>query len=125
MLHRDRRGIFACLLAYALVLQSFIFAVTAGRAMPGSADDTPWAAELCSHHGDATGAAGAPSQPPAGDKHCLFCIAGALYVACAPLTTPQYLKKVLGEAIAPLKAPPAVALLINENAWPRGPPATV
>jgi hypothetical protein len=123
MAHRGWSGIFACLLAYALVLQSFVFAATAGRPAPGSADDTPWAAaELCTHHGDATRPAQAPRQRSAADEHCLYCIAGALYVDCAPLAIPQYLNGLLVDAVVPLRAPRLVALRINKSAWPRGPP---
>jgi hypothetical protein len=123
IVHSAWRGILACLLAYALVLQGFIFAATAGRPAPGSADGTPWAAgELCTHHGDAASPAQAPRQRSAADEHCLFCIAGALYVDCAPLSAPQYLNGLLLDAVAPLKAPRLAALRINKSAWPRGPP---
>ncbi len=122
LVHRAWKGILALLLAYLLVLQSFVFAATSGRPLAGSADDTPWAAELCSHHGGATGPAGAPGQGPAGDEHCLFCIAGALYVDCAPLAAPQYRDAVFVYTVVPLKAQRLVALLIKASAWPRGPP---
>jgi hypothetical protein len=123
IVHRRWRGIFALLLAYALVLESFIFAATSGRPVAGGADATPWAAELCSHHGNATGPAGAPLQGPAADQHCLFCIAGAVYVDCAPLAAPQYGNGVFVEAVVPLKVQRLVARLHSASAWPRGPPA--
>jgi hypothetical protein len=123
IVHRGWSGIFACLLAYALVLQTFVFAATSGRPVPGSADDTPWAAELCSHHGDATGPAEAPPQGPAADQHCLYCIAGALYVDCAPLAAPQYRDGIFLDTVVPLKARRLVAPLNYASAWPRGPPA--
>jgi hypothetical protein len=122
IVHRGWRGILGCLLAYALVLQSFIFAATSGMPVPGSADDTPWAAELCSHHGGATGPAEVP-QGPAADQHCLYCIAGALYVDCAPLAVPQYHNGVFVDTVVPLQARRLVALLDYASAWPRGPPA--
>jgi hypothetical protein len=121
--HRGWSGILACLLAYALVLQSFVFAATSGRPVPGSADDTPWAGELCSHHGDATGPAEVPPQGPAVDEHCLYCIAGALYVDCAPLAAPQYRNGNFLDTVVALKARRLVALFNYASAWPRGPPA--
>jgi Protein of unknown function (DUF2946) len=116
------RGILALVLAYALVLQSFVFAATSGGPLPGSADDTPWAAELCSHHGGATSPGEVPPQGPADHEHCLYCIAGAVYVAWVPLGAPQYRNAVFIDTIVPLKAQRLVAPRINASAWPRGPP---
>ncbi len=122
--HIAWRRVIAGVLAYALALQGFIFALDIGRPAVAAddANGTSWAGfELCSHGGAAL--PGAPAQSPAGDPHCLFCIAGAVYVNCAPPCAPQCSKVVLTNAVWPLAAPRLVARFINEGAWPRGPPA--
>lgn len=118
------RWVFTCFLIYALVSQSFIFAAGIGQPAIGAAQDQGWAGfELCTHGGTGSTLPGTPSQPPAGDNHCPFCIAGAVYLNCAPLGALQYRKVVFADVTWPQAAPRLVALFINENAWPRGPPA--
>ena len=122
--HKAWRRVIAGVLAYALALQGFIFALDIGRPAVAASPDPAWAGfELCSHSGGGATAPGAPSQGPVGDLHCLFCIAGAVYVNCAPPCAPQFSKVMLTNAVWPLTAPRLVALVVNKSAWPRGPPA--
>ena len=120
------RRVIAGVLAYALALQGFIFALDIGRPAIAGADATTWAGfELCSHSGVGAAVPDAPAQAPVGDFHCLFCFAGAVYVNCAPPGAPQWNKVVLIDVVWPLTAPRLVALVIHTSAWPRGPPAAV
>lgn len=123
VLQRGWRRVLACAVLYALVLQSFLYAVAVGEPALGAADNAAWAAvELCVHGGDAAALPGAPQQAPTASIHCLFCIAGAVYVNCAPPSPPRYIRGVLASPVRPFAAPRLVALLVNESAWPRGPP---
>jgi hypothetical protein len=125
--HRAWRRIFAGVLVCALVLQGFTFAVDILQTAlhdAGGARDTDWASfELCTHNGGASASPVTPAQAPVGDSHCPFCLAGTVYVNCAPLGAPQYSKIELTSAVWPLTAPRLAAFFVNENAWPRGPPA--
>jgi len=125
-LHRGWRRVLACVILYALVLQGFLYAVAVGEPALGAADNAAWAGvELCVHGGHAATLPGAPAQAPTASIHCLFCIAGAVYVNCAPPAAPRYSRSVLVSLVRPLAAPRLVALLVNESAWPRGPPTQV
>jgi hypothetical protein len=123
--HRAWRRVLAGVLAYALALQGFLFALDIGRpalAADDHADATAWAGfVLCTHGGGASSPV-APAQTPVGDLHCPFCIAGAVFVDCAPPCPPLWNKIVLTNAVWPSAAPRLVALFVNESAWPRGPP---
>lgn len=125
--HRVWRRIFAGVLVFGLVLQGFAVAADMLQAVlggAGGAQDAAWAGfELCTHSSGASALPGTPAQAPAGDSHCPFCIAGAVYVNCAPPGAPQYSKVVLTGAVWPLTAPRLAAFFVNESAWPRGPPA--
>lgn len=113
----------AGVLAYALAVQGFIFALDIGRPAI-AADGAVFAGfELCSHGGGGAALPGTPSQAPVGDLHCLFCIAGAVYVNCAPPCAPLWNKIVLINAVWTSTKPRLIALFVNESAWPRGPPA--
>jgi Protein of unknown function (DUF2946) len=118
--------VFACVLAYALVLQGFFFAFGMGRPAIAAAENAALPGfALCTHHGDGSALPGAPSQNPVGDQHCPFCIAGASagYVKSAPPIAPEYRKVALTNATWPLAPQRLVAFLVNESSWPRGPPA--
>jgi hypothetical protein len=123
--HSGWRRVFACVLAYALVLQGLIFAATDVRPAVGAADSAAWAEfPLCSHSGLDAAAPQAPGQNPVGDNLCLFCcIASAACVNCAPPGAPQYSKVEFTSVVWPFTAPRLVALVVNAKAWPRGPPA--
>ena len=124
--HSTWRRVIAGVLAYALAVQGFIFALDLDQPAIAAANGTAFAGfELCSHSGN-TGATvpGVPSQAPVGELHCLFCIGGAIYVNCAPPGAPLWNKIVLINAAWTSTTPRLVALFINESAWPRGPPAT-
>jgi len=117
------RRVIAGALAYALALQSFIFALDIGSSA-FAADGSAWAGfELCSHGNAGATPPGAPAQGPIGNVHCVFCVAGAVFVNCPPPCALQAGKVVLIDAVWPAAAPRLVALFINESAWPRGPPA--
>jgi hypothetical protein len=122
--HDAWRRILSCLLAYALALQGCIFAFDMSRSAIAAAPDAVFAGyALCSHSGAAL--PDAPAQSPVGDSRCMLCcMAGAVYVNCAPPCAPQFSKVEFTIAAWPLKAPRLVALVVNAQAWPRGPPAT-
>ena len=114
---------FAGMLAYALVLQGLAFALASGESARG-AEDLSWvSSELCIHSANGASVPGKPGERSAADAHCLFCVPGAVYVGSAPPAAPQLLGSVLAEKVAPLTAPRLLALLVNQSAWPRGPPA--
>jgi hypothetical protein len=122
--HGGWRRIVGCVLAYALALQGFILALDTGRPASAAGPDPAWSGfELCTHSSLGSAAPGTPSQSPVGDDHCVFCTAGAVYVSGAPPDAPQYSKVVLADVAWLLAAPRLVAFSVNENAWPRGPPA--
>lgn len=124
--HRGWRRIVACILGYALAAQGFIFALDVGRAAVAAAGAGPVAGfELCVHDGDGAAVPGAPSHVPDGDSHCALCLAGALYVNCAPPAPPQYTVILLPKPEWPPRAARLTAPLVNHSAWPRGPPAAV
>jgi hypothetical protein len=124
--HRVGRRILSCVLAYALALQGFIFAANIDGPAISAANAAAWTGfQLCTHGGGGAALPEAPSQGPTGDDHCIFCIAGTVYVDCASPSSPQYSKAVFTDVAWPLSAPRLVAFLVNESAWPRGPPATV
>ena len=123
--HGAWRRILSCLLAYALALQGCIFAFDMSRS---AIADAPGAAlagfALCSHSGAGAALPGTPAQSPVGDSRCMLCcMAGAVYVNCAPPCAPQFSKVEFTVAVWPLVAPRLVAPVVNAKAWPRGPPA--
>jgi len=121
--HGAWRRILSCLLAYALALQGCIFAFDMSRSAIAAAPESVSAGyTLCSHSGAAV--PDTPAQSPVGDSRCMLCcMAGAVYVNCAPPCAPQYSRVEFTSAVWPLKAPRLVALVVNAQAWPRGPPA--
>ena len=82
--HGAWRRILSCLLAYALALQGCIFAFDMSRSAIATAPDAGSAGyALCSHSG--TAVPDTPAQSPVGDSQCMLCcMAGAVYVNCAP-----------------------------------------
>lgn len=121
--HTWLRRVFACALAYALVLQGLGFSLASAEPPPDT-DGLGWASSaLCIHSANGTSVPGKPGERSAADAHCLFCIPGAVYVGCAPPAAPQLLGSTLVDRVAPLAAPRLLALLLHQSAWPRGPPA--
>jgi len=121
--HKALRRVFACTLAYALVLQGLVFALDISRPAFAARAGTAWAGfELCSHSGSGSPLPNAPAQGPIGNIHCIFCIAGAAYVTCTPACAVQCGNVVITGAVWLPAAPRLVALRINASAWPRGPP---
>jgi hypothetical protein len=125
MMARATRGawrrVFAVALVYALVLQGFLFAggvapaeiATDGAALAGFA--------LCTHNGAGPAAPVTPAQDPV-CTHCIFCVAGAVYLTGALPSVLQSHKIVLSNVVWPLAAPRLSAFHVHESAWPRGPP---
>jgi hypothetical protein len=123
--HGAWRRILSCLLAYALALQGCIFAFDLSRSAIAAAPDAVSAGyALCSHSGAGAVVPDTPAQSPVGDSSCLYCcIAGAVYVDCAPPCAPQNSRVEFTVAVWTLVAPRLVAPVVNAKAWPRGPPA--
>jgi hypothetical protein len=121
------RRVLVCALAYALVLQGFILALDTAQAAVGTAsagrDVASSEFPLCSHGGTAPTGRDAPLRGPLNNSHCIFCIGGTVYVHCAPPAVPQLLGSVLAERVISLAVPTLLAVLVNQIAWPRGPPA--
>jgi len=112
-----------CVLACALVLQGLAFALVSAEPPPDAA--VPWwaSSELCIHSANGTSVPAKSGERSAADAHCLFCIPGAIYVDSAPPAAPQLLGSVVAGKVTPLAAPRLLAALVNQSAWPRGPPA--
>jgi hypothetical protein len=116
------RYAFTCFLLYAFVLQGFILAASVGQPEIGTAERSTWAGfELCTHGGAIPPAT--PSKTPVADTCCIFCVAGGPYVNCGPTFAPEYSNIAFTDAVWPLTAPRLDAFLVNESAWPRGPPS--
>jgi hypothetical protein len=116
---RPWRSIVAGVLAYALVLQGFLFAAAIGPV--GDASSTGFA--LCTHDGPAAAQPDAPQPVPASDQHCPFCLAGAFYVGSTPPAAASYDTVAFTKAAWLKPRQHLVAFFINESARPRGPPA--
>jgi hypothetical protein len=121
-LPRSWRRIIAYLLAYTLSLQGFVFAI-ASTSPAGAAIQNPTfvALELCSHN-QTTTLPDAPTQAPLGHAHCLFCIAGAVYVNCASPCAADC-DFIFVSTVRLPTAPHLIARFEGRGAWPRGPPA--
>jgi len=126
--HSGWRRVVSCVLAYALALQGFIFALDASRPAVAATPDTAWAGfELCSHSGAGATLPDAP-KAPASDSHCVFCVfclAGSAYVNSAPSVTPDRGAIAVSHAAWTLVAPALVSVRVNRSAWPRGPPTAL
>ncbi|HTU33412.1 MAG TPA: hypothetical protein VMF66_06375 [Candidatus Acidoferrum sp.] len=118
------RRLIAYALAYAFALQGLIFALDLGNSAFAAANGAAWAGfELCSHSGVSPTAPGAPHQGPMGNVHCMFCVAGAVFLDSTPPAPPHYQKVALAGAMTAKATLRLVALLLIAGAWPRGPPA--
>jgi hypothetical protein len=115
------RRVFAVVLVYALVLQGFLFAGGVAPSMIAADGVALDGFALCTHDGAAPATPVAPKQDPA-CNHCIFCVAGAIYLTGAPPSAPQSRKIVLSNVVWPLAAPRLSAFHVHESAWPRGPP---
>ena len=117
-----RRRVFTCALAYALAVQGFIFALQIGSSA-FAADGTAWAGfELCTHNGVSSTSPEAPVQSPLGNIHCVFCVAGAVFLNSPPPSPPPSRLLVFTDVDWSLPRLRLVAIPAVESAWPRGPP---
>jgi hypothetical protein len=117
-----RRRVFTCALAYALAIQGFIFALQIGSSAFAAEGPSSAGFELCVHDGASSTAPGVPPQGPLGNIHCVFCVAGAVFLNSPPPTQPPSRQLVFTHVAwrnAPVHLP---AIFIVESAWPRGPP---
>jgi hypothetical protein len=64
-----------------------------------------------------------PSKTPIADTCCIFCVAGGAYVNCGPTSAPECNNIAFTDAVWPLTALRLDVFLVNESAWPRGPPS--
>ncbi len=120
--HGVRRRVFTCALAYALAIQGFIFAFEIGSSA-FAADGTASAGfELCTHNGASSTAPAVPVQGPLGNIHCVFCVAGAVFLNSPPPSPPPPRQLTFTYVGWPLAAVHLAAILVVESAWPRGPP---
>ncbi len=121
--HNTWRRVIAGVLAYALAVQGLIFALDIGGAANAARTGAAWAGfELCAHDGT-TNVPGIPAQGPDGNVHCIFCVAGAVFLNCAPPGLVQSRAIVLRDAVWPRAGSQLVAVSRVASAWPRGPPA--
>jgi len=122
ILPRSLRCVVAYGLAYALSLQSFVFAIAVDSPVSASIENPTFVEfPLCSHSQTKT-LPGAPTQAPLGDAHCLFCIAGAVYLNCASPRAGHCNFTFVSTVWLPV-APHLIARFVGAGAWPRGPPA--
>lgn len=118
------RRVLVCALAYGLALQGLIISWDAAQAALGTADSAAFSEfTLCSHGATASTLPGTLPQGPVSDNNCIFCIVGAVYVNCAPASAPHVVHIIITEKVARFAAPRLLAPLVNQSAWPRGPPA--
>jgi hypothetical protein len=118
------RRVLVYALAYALVLQGLFISRDSAWAAVGTAGDAGFSEfTLCSHGGTGPTLPGTPTHGPAGDNNCIFCIVAAVYVDSATPPSTQVIGRVIAGTVTPFAAPVLFALLINQSAWPRGPPA--
>ena len=120
------RWLTACLLICVLFLQSIAVA------MPGAVSDVRLSAdgygvadlggfELCRHEKAATEQPGDPGNS-AGDRHCMFCIAGPGFVLEPPIVSWLFHPVENSTAPWPLTAWRFAPVTVDANARPRGPP---
>ncbi len=113
-------------MAYAFALQGLVFALDIGSAAFAAKNGAASAGfELCTQGGSVAAAPRVPDRGPMGNVHCMFCVAGAVFLDSTPPPPPHYHEVLLAGAVTTLSAPHLVTLLINDSAWPRGPPALV
>jgi hypothetical protein len=118
--HRARYA-FTCFLLYAFILQGFILAASVGQPEISTAERSTWAGfELCTHGGAIPPAA--PSKTPVADTCCIFCVACGGYLNCGSTSASEYSNIAFTDAVWRLTVLRLDAFLVNESAWPRGPP---
>src|SRR5260370_18038010 len=76
------RQLLGCVLAYALVLQGVLFALSSAELAASAAADASQSIELCVH--DPADATGQPARRPDGNPHCPFCPAVGQHPPAAP-----------------------------------------
>jgi len=122
ILPRSLRRVIAYLLAYALCLQGFVFAIASVSPAGASIQNPTFVALALCSHSQTTTLPDAPTQAPLGQPHCLFCIAGAVYVNCASPSAADFDFTFVSTVWLPA-APNLIARFVGGGAWPRGPPA--
>ncbi len=129
---RRWRQLTACLLIYALFMHGLAFAVSSAvaGAISGAqpSADVVVAAnlagfELCRHDGATPDQPGDPGSP-AGDSHCVFCVAGPGFVLAPPTVSSVFCPVELAIAPWPLVAWRLAPATVDASARPRGPPPT-
>lgn len=119
------RRVLACIFAYALAVQGLVFAIEIGSAAAASPNGPAWAGfELCERAGAATQSPGLPAPSPIGNIHCVFCVAGAVFVDCTPPVLAQTNSTIVENTVWPIAATHPVKAFVAAGAWPRGPPAS-
>lgn len=116
------RRVIAYGLAYALSLQGFVFAIATENPAGASIQNPSFVALPLCIHSQTTTLPGAPTPAPLGYAHCLFCIAGAVYVNCTSPWAGDCTLTFVSAAWLPF-VPHLVARFVGGSAWPRGPPA--
>jgi hypothetical protein len=113
----------ACVVIFALFMHGIAFAASsaiAGGMSGPSAVAADWAGfELCRHDGTA------PQHDPggpAGDTHCVFCVAGPGFVLEPPAVSTVFCPVELSIAPWPQVAWRLAPATVDANARPRGPP---
>jgi hypothetical protein len=116
----------ACVLIFALFMHGIAFAASSAIAggMSGPSADAAVAAdwagfELCRH--DSTAPQHDPGGP-AGDTHCVFCVAGPGFVLEPPAVSTVFCPVELSIAPWPLVAWRLAPATVDASARPRGPP---
>jgi hypothetical protein len=120
------RRLTACLLICALFLHGIAFAMagamSGARLSADGASVADFAAfELCRHEKAATEQPGDPGSP-AGDSHCVFCVAGPGFVLEPPAISSLFHPVEISTVPLPLMAWRLAPATVDASARPRGPP---
>jgi hypothetical protein len=124
------RRLTACLLICALFVHGIAFAMSAAmagavsgaRLSADTAGATDWAGfALCRHDNAASEQPGDPGRP-AGDTHCVFCIAGPGFVLEPPAISTVFCPVEISATPWPLVAWRLAPTTVDASARPRGPP---
>ena len=121
---RCLRRVVAYGLAYALSLQGFVFAIATANPAEASVQNPSFVALPLCVHSQTTTLPGAPTPAPLGHAHCLFCIAGAVYVNCTSPCAGNCPFTFVSAVWLP-NARHLIARFVGGSGWPRGPPAAV
>lgn len=117
---RALRRIIACGLAYLVALQGVAFAFGGFEPDISANDISIGDFQLCHH--DPEDSPGQPAQIPGADTHCPLCFIGTLCLNSTPPLVVVGYTAAYEEVAWPSFPGSLITPVLNQNAWPRGPP---